>query len=147
MDKKELIDIIYSNDIISKKIDCYVVFDVDDNRFTRYLNMWEIFSLAWRDECKIDLYNELCYYVDWDGYSWWYWWTYDWDKFKVIKTKKPTTILIWDILDYVESWKSNSLPEFISDNINWIIQLWLEKRKPIEDQSIETIEFIYSLLP
>jgi hypothetical protein len=54
--------------------------------------------------------------------------------------------MIWDVLDYIESWKSNSLQEFISDNITWVIQLWKEKRKPIEDQELSCISYIYSLI-
>ena len=55
-------------------------------------------------------------------------------------------VMIWDVLDWIESWKSNSLQEFISDNITWVIQLWKEKRKPIEEQELSCISYIYSLI-
>jgi len=45
-------------------------------------------------------------------------------------------VMIWDVLDWMD-WNFN---------INWLIELRKEKRKPIEDQSTECIEFVYNLL-
>ena len=47
-------------------------------------------------------------------------------------------VMIWDVLDM----------EWIDDNdiIEYIMDLFIEKRKPIEEQSEECIKFIYNLI-
>lgn len=65
-------------------------------------------------------------------------------------------VMIWDILDY---FKINDILDFIDikTDTNWntmfkqtkhskIIELWKEKRKPIENQSDKCIEFIFNNL-
>lgn len=50
-------------------------------------------------------------------------------------------VMIWDVLDYIEEkWE-----------YNWevwdILALWIFKRKPIEEQSEECIDYVFNLLP
>lgn len=50
-------------------------------------------------------------------------------------------VMIWDVLDYIEDkWE-----------YNWemwdILALWILKRKPIEEQSEECIDYVFNLLP
>ena len=57
-------------------------------------------------------------------------------------------VMIWDVLDYWENLEENKnywwyyQYEVIKD----IIEFWKEKRKPIEEQSDDTIEFIFNLI-
>ena len=57
-------------------------------------------------------------------------------------------VMIWDVFDFLY-WSDIEPPVDYTDQdvIEEIFVIWKEKRKPIEDQSIECIEFIYSLLP
>lgn len=48
-------------------------------------------------------------------------------------------VMIWDILDYIWEW-----PNFFDENIK-IVRLWVNIRKPIDDQPIECIEYVYNL--
>ena len=49
-------------------------------------------------------------------------------------------VMIWDVLDYYrgESW--------VNVGVLTILEKWNYKRKPIEEQSDECIEFIYNLI-
>jgi hypothetical protein len=47
-------------------------------------------------------------------------------------------VMIWDVLDWIEKW--NFFDKIV------ILQLWKEKRKPIEKQSEECIEYFYNLI-
>ena len=55
-------------------------------------------------------------------------------------------IYIWNILDWIENWKSNSDKHFIRDNQDWVLQFWKYTSAPIEEQPEECINFIYSLI-
>jgi hypothetical protein len=64
-------------------------------------------------------------------------------------------VRIWDIMDYLEN---NNLSEYIDwvkfddywnlqEFDNYLIKYWKYKRLPIEEQSDETIKFVFDLLP
>ncbi len=57
-------------------------------------------------------------------------------------------LLIWDVLDFIDK---NNLEEVDfcwvrKIKLNYINDLWNEKRKSIESQSDETISFIFNLI-
>ena len=88
--------------------------------------------------------------IDWDIYS--LKWKKE-DRFVVDKIKWHT-VLIWDVLDWYREWaeqninnSENYLPQItkIADNENKILTLWEYKRKPIECQPKECIDFVYNL--
>ena len=50
-------------------------------------------------------------------------------------------VMIWDVLDYLE----NYFPIIYVNDIRDIMLEWEDKRKPIEEQSDECIDYIYSV--
>ena len=66
--------------------------------------------------------------------------------------------MIWDVLDWIEKQELDCNPVYEKNPVRWwpieivwnnrqyIIKLREYKRKPIEEQSAETIDFIYSLI-
>jgi len=55
-------------------------------------------------------------------------------------------VMIWDVLDWIWFPKLNINRPFGVGTFTKLLHFRTEKRKPIEDQSIECIDFIYSLL-
>jgi hypothetical protein len=51
-------------------------------------------------------------------------------------------VMIWDCLD----WISNEYTKYEYIDSNKICNVWKDKRKPIESQTYDCIEFIYSLI-
>ena len=112
---------------------------------------WDYFS-----ENKIvkpDIYNKWRFKVDWwaDSFPMWIVDLWVW----LIQTRFSNDefiiwhpVMIWDVLDYWENLEENKnywwyyQYEVIKD----IIEFWKEKRKPIEEQSDDTIEFIFNLI-
>ena len=63
------------------------------------------------------------------------------------------SVMIWDVLDYIDSIEFNHPNGFIKWNqekypiiIDTLFTDWDYKRKPIEEQSEECIEYIYNLI-
>ena len=50
-------------------------------------------------------------------------------------------VMIWDVLDYISK---KTFREFL---YNYLIENWKEKRKPIEEQSSDCIDYVFNLLP
>ena len=67
-----------------------------------------------------------------------------WAFFKDMKIIwKP--IMFWDMIDFIENIFCLFVVRIKTDNIH-ILKLWKAKRKPIEEQSIECIEYCYNLI-
>ncbi len=50
-------------------------------------------------------------------------------------------VMIWDVLDYIE------INRLVDEDIIWaILNKWKEKRKPIEIQSNNCVEYIFNLI-
>lgn len=65
--------------------------------------------------------------------------------YKIIKPTYPyKKILIWDILDYFED--NFFILEKANESDLTILWLFLNKRKPLEDQSDECVDYIYNLI-
>lgn len=109
-------------------------------------NEWSIFELR-EDE--------------WDGISFndWYDETFEWIwEDELIRYKLIWIIghpvMIWDVFDYINEEKINMVwsdSSYAIDVRDWeqfinIFNLWGHKRKPIEEQSDECVNFIYSLI-
>lgn len=78
-------------------------------------------------------------------------WTWEYWAWFLIK---ENSVMIWDIMDYLEK---NNLSEYIDwvtfDDIwnlqefdNYILKDWKEKRKPIEEQSDDLINYVFDLI-
>ena len=58
-------------------------------------------------------------------------------------------VMIGDVLDWIDKkiWISNhEYEEFVINEVNMAILLWGEYPKPIEEQSDECIDYVYSLI-
>jgi len=55
-------------------------------------------------------------------------------------------VMIWDVLDYISNLLISNWEYLVLVDKNKILKLWKNKRKPIEEQSIECIEYIYNLI-
>ena len=72
--------------------------------------------------------------------------------FNVTSTKKHiySQVRIWDVLDYLEkdvSWINYSTDKtLLMVTIVWLLNRWKEKRKPLEEQSDETIDYLFNLI-
>jgi len=64
----------------------------------------------------------------------------DWPSDKIIWHQ----VMIWDILDWIEKKFKLNIEEF--DELESLFILWKDKRKSIDDQSDECIDFIYSCI-
>ena len=53
-------------------------------------------------------------------------------------------VLIWDVLDWIDNKKMTDWDKSVN-RLN-IVAIWKNKRLPIEEQSEETIKYIYNLL-
>ena len=59
-------------------------------------------------------------------------------------------VMIGDVLDWIERkiWISNhEYEEFVVEEVNVVVLLWREYLKPIDEQSDECIDLVYSLIP
>ena len=63
------------------------------------------------------------------------------------------SVMKWDVLDWIEKEEKRVLEEEHNPEYDWgcrerqkVLVLWRENRKPIENQSIECIEYIYDLI-
>ena len=61
-------------------------------------------------------------------------------------------VMIWDVLDWIEETRFYWISDWTyEDNITLetytILMLWSKFRKPLEEQSDDTIDYLYSLLP
>lgn len=61
--------------------------------------------------------------------------------------------MIWDVLDWIHKLYEEDVKrdEYMAEEYNeritiHLLNIWEEKRKPIDDQSDECIDFIYSLI-
>lgn len=84
---------------------------------------------------------------------WECWCSYYWDE---CKTLWQAPVMIWDVLGY--KYRYINLPKSKENSwhyeFDWevedmvlLIDLWEEKRLPIEEQSEECIDYIFNLLP
>lgn len=60
-------------------------------------------------------------------------------------------VMIWDVLDYIENNKINSkAPLYTNSQRQWDIELInkirFEKRKPIEEQDIHCVKYVYDIV-
>ena len=100
---------------------------------------WQFFRIVdVVDDCETYEILELKYMMSWflDNIS------MDFLNDETIRwfTIKWHPVMIWDVLDYYrgESW--------VNVGVLTILEKWNYKRKPIEEQSDECIEFIYNLI-
>lgn len=132
MTKQNMIDKIYDT-IADKelKFGCKVKI-WDEKRF-----IVSVIS-SWPEECSwIQMLSKWYTDVEWELV------TYDWDRDMWIFFREYEIIwnlvLIWDVLDYLQS--NNFLSECIE--ILWVRN---NKRKPLDEQSTELISFVYDLI-
>ena len=95
---------------------------------------------------KPDIYNKWRFKVDWwwDSFPLWIVDLWVW----LIQTRFSNDeliiwhpVMIWDCLSYF-----NAKTIGVDYTTNDILKFWTKKRKPIEEQSDETIEYIYNLI-
>ena len=53
-------------------------------------------------------------------------------------------VMIGDVLDW--QYKTKWIPSCPKER-SYIVEIWLERRQPIQEQPIECIEYIFNLLP
>lgn len=121
MTKQERIDAIYEK-IADKTLSfgCLLDHGFSESRLYRYTYLWQWY--AWHEQMMFNRDNESYEYYP---------------SLKIIWHP----VMIWDVLDYIQS------KDILKDWIWYILMYWKDKRKPIEDQPIECIEYIYNLLP
>ena len=72
------------------------------------------------------------------------------DSKRTIKEIIGHPVMIGEVLDWIDKkiWISNhEYEEFVINEVNIAILLWGEYPKPIEEQSDECIDYVYSLIP
>lgn len=134
-----------------------VIADKTISRWLKVVDEWQekIISLVftawwWKDNVnekrKEEYYIEFC------------WWSGDCSYSYVKETMKIIwhPVMIWDVLDWIDKlnqwlWEDhikvwNSVRHKFDTKIKIIEDKRKEKRKPIEDQSEECIEFVYNLI-
>lgn len=106
--------------------------------------------------CKIIIDGEMATIIEEDKYWEWLtilredWWvTKDETSYEFTEIWHP--VMIWDVLDYIEPyWKGYAQDVRFSKErkrkIDIVLLQWDKKRKPIESQSDECIDFIYNLI-
>lgn len=65
---------------------------------------------------------------------------FDWLDWQSLVTWDLSPVFIWDVLDYIDR---KTFREFLYSHL---IEMWEEKRGPIEEQSDECVEFVYSII-
>jgi len=57
-------------------------------------------------------------------------------------------VMIWDVLDYIWIWSKTISGSVIKNtyDIEIMLNLWKYKRRPIEEQDNEVIDYIYNLI-
>lgn len=126
--------------------------------------------------CVIEAYWERWVILDYNwtrAYVWWYRWDFEkFDDYQHLSIKlwyeviwRP--VMIWDVIDWIEKktfdinkkipWFWFEEDEEISDEsklyliqdyyIDNVISYWDTKREPVEAQSEDCIDYIYSLIP
>ena len=84
----------------------------------------------------------LSLYLDLDENEVFYYFT--WEEKDRPKIFIPCPVMIGDVLDLMEKNKINTVCFELTEKI---LFLWKDKRKPIEEQSQECIDFVESLIP
>ena len=77
----------------------------------------------------------------------------DWHTYNNLIETIGHPVMIWTVLDWIEKmWKTWSEPFYVNGETHYtpsytdfLLMKWKEKRKQIEDQNIDTIDFIYEL--
>lgn len=99
---------------------------------TREEKISQIYEVMWENSYTIECYNS-CWCV------------------------MEVPVMIWDVLDWMYGNKKECDPvyiksvtrwpnEMVGNNREFLITIWGEYRKPIEDQTDECIDFIYNLI-
>lgn len=116
---------------------------------------WKLWTDWWyKDYCRmVKEYWPWCRTVT-QKWTYWGFVMTDWKDWEV-KTPKTNerkiiwhTVMIWDVLDWIHE---NGM--YIELYACWLLRMWPKEiyrsflRKPIDDQSEECIDFVYSLLP
>lgn len=137
MDRKEKIKVIY--DTIANKertFGCnYIIKDRDWHEYEVRETEWECVNLTYWDSYEVD---------EW----------YDSYDINYLVSIIGHPVMIWDVFDYINEekidvvWSNSSCTIDARDGGQSIdiFNLWEHKRKPIEEQSDECINFIYSLI-
>lgn len=126
--KEKMLEVIYekiADKTLSFGCKVEIEYDQDHHCYSDYVNIDK--NTYWKqDEYGSDIEKAEDYEIDKDRTIW-------------------HPVLIWDVLDYkdydIKSWNDDDW-----DLIKNIIYFWKEKRKPIENQSEECIEYIYNLI-
>ena len=124
---------------------------------------WKLWTNGWCKELfpMVKQYWPWCRTITKKWYGWFVMWI-DWTDEETPKVNERKIIwhpvMIWDVLDYIEKQELDCNPVYEKNPVRWwpieivwnnrqyIIKLREYKRKPIEEQSAETIDFIYSLI-
>jgi len=166
MNKKEMINAIYEK-IADKKLTfgCKIKFKRPNTFFHNmyydwYLTWWsKIIEYKYSKDAQFKNFSHRLWeweewvlkLPDWSfihrkreyEYVWLWWINYRW-AYREMIIWHP--VMIWDILDYVDDLLIPDWEFLIKVNVNSILKLWKYKRKSIEEQSDECIEYIYNLI-
>lgn len=129
MKKENMLEKIYEV-IADKTVGFWLIFKSDrlkNKKLAKYINWFEV-----SNHDMIDDFNCI---VDWELKTNNHW-------YLNMNSIIGHPVMIWDVLDWIEK----LLPSEIGSHWHEVICLWKDKRKPIDDQSIEFITYIYNLL-
>lgn len=93
--------------------------------------IWEIVKsnqYSSRRTTRVDIIEYTCCICNWEYKAW-----------HTCERMLYNKVMIWDVLDYMEKW-----PNFF-DEIIPVVDLWINLRRPIDEQPIKCIEYVYNL--
>jgi len=104
-------------------------------------------DLYWKDKLDVILLDDdIIHYINtyWE-IKHWHWCDYDFNNWKYKIIGHP--VMLWDVLDYLEKEKQlHPTWLFFKELSLEIMKVWKDKRKSIDEQSEETITYIYNLI-
>ena len=108
----------------------YIVKNREWNTYKARETEWECVDLTYWSEYQIEYWNDMTETNYLESIIW-------------------HPVMIGDVLDWIDNkiWISNhEYEEFVINEVNIAILLWGEYPKPIEEQSDECIDYVYSLI-
>lgn len=148
MERQEMIDKIYEK-IADKTLSfgCKCKYDIWEKSVIIWkpYNIWKIsISYKWHDVSEDDDIYSFDNQKNMNNFS-----TLEVEKENLLIIGHP--VMIWDVFEYI--WNINLKNSIWKEDIVWIHnhkvmvdKLWKEKRKPIDEQSEECIEYVYNLI-
>lgn len=116
-----------------------VVADKILSQWCKIVKVWDNWSIFYNTIARI----EKNYKSDIDTYYSTHWNIIYMPDYEII----GHPVMIGDVLDWINNKTHTDIPYWLDEEETEVVIKWLDKRKPIEDQSEECITYIYSLLP